>query len=112
MQCAAVISWVINCPKNIISCVLGAHGETAEALERIFAASIKIDQRQDPVRITIAGESIAVGNAAAAVRKIIAEGNPDSGGLDAEGSGHRGPASGFKGASSSLSQFSLASIIV
>ena len=100
VQYAADLDSVIECPKSTIGRVIGRDGATIRALEQKFAANIKLNQTQDPVIITIAGEAAAVGDAATAVRRIITGGERYTGGPDARASGLRGPAGGFNGASS------------
>ena len=71
MQYAADISRGIDCPVDTIKHILGEGGETVEGLSRTYGAKIVIDETQDPMPITIAGQAIAVDNAAAAVKKIM-----------------------------------------
>ena len=75
-QYGAGVSKVIDCPKSIVGRVIGKGGETIKMMQKNFGANIQIDQSQEPMKITVAGQPQAVEAAAAAVTEIINGGNP------------------------------------
>ena len=76
LQYGAGVSKIVDCPKSVVGRVIGKGGETIKALQKTYGANIQIDQSTDPMKITVAGQAMAVENAAAAVLEIINGGNP------------------------------------
>ena len=79
MQDVVIPNLVIDCPRNKVGLVIGKQGETIKALRRAYGVSIDIDQNPDPMKVTVAGQALAVDSAADAVRELINGGWPNLG---------------------------------